>query len=57
MTFPKQIFVRVETDGDGDKFLLAHSKLFDAAEDDQRTVGVYKLVGTKKVCKVVQVRS
>ena len=55
---PKVIYVAEERGSDGSTWLNATRQLFDAAADDgsERVVGVYKLVETKRVKRVVQVR-
>ena len=55
---PKLVYVVEERGTDGSTWLLATQQLFDAAADDgsERAVGVYKLVETKRVKRVVQVR-
>lgn len=58
MALPKTIYVKEvsETNSAGgkEKYLDASYGLFDAAEDDLTDVGVYSLVETKKVRKVVE---
>lgn len=56
MAFPKTIYVKEVSDTSSrEKYLDAYYTLFDSAEDDAILVGVYKLVGKKKVKKVVEV--
>ena len=57
MKFPKEIYVTWQ-DPESDKpFLSAETKLFEAADTDGEVtiVGVYKLVYTKKLKRVVQI--
>lgn len=57
---PKTIYVTADLNSDDLLGLLAWRRLFDAADDAagdyEQTVGVYHLVETKRVKKVVSVR-
>ena len=49
MKFPKEIFVKIETDpndSEGD-YLIAHQDLVEVGADGD-TIGIYKFVATKK---------
>ena len=52
MALPKQIYVKEVKDPDGFTFLDANRTIFAVAEDDPHIVGIYRLIGKKKVQKV-----
>lgn len=56
MKLPQTVYVTCDCNSDDLEGLLAWQNLFDAAEDDEQTVGIYKLAETKRVKKVVLIK-
>lgn len=52
---PSTVYVTCDLNSDDFAGLLAWRELFQAAEDDEQTVGIYKLVEIKRVKKVLRV--
>ena len=56
MKLPQTVYVTSDLNSDDLKGLLAFRGRFDAAEDDEQTMGIYQLVTTKRIRKIAQIR-
>jgi len=51
--FPEKLFIKCENKGTEDEYLSADPCMDKLAEDDPTLIAEYKLVGTRKLKKVV----